>query len=56
MALGDHSYFAIDLDRPEASARIEQILDKFGPRDHLFYEIIECLRARGRYVEIGSLQ
>lgn len=47
-AVGDDSYCVIDLDRPEANARIEKILEDFGPRDHLFFEIIDCLKARGR--------
>jgi len=48
MALGDDSYFVIDLDNPEADQRIEQILEDFGPRDHLRFEIIDCLKAKGR--------
>ncbi len=48
MAVGDHSYCVVDLDRPRANKRIEKILAEFGPRDHLFYEIIDCLKERGR--------
>lgn len=51
MAVGHDNYCVIDLDRPEANARLEEILDAFGPRDHLFFEIIDDLRSKGRYVD-----
>lgn len=52
-AIGDVGYCVIDLKRLEASAKIDRILDDFGPRDHLFYEIIDCFRERGRYIEVA---
>lgn len=52
-AIGDVGYCVIDLDRPEASAEIDKILDDFGPRDHLYYEIIDCFRDNGRVYELG---
>lgn len=51
-AIGDENYCVIDLDRPEANAKIEAILEEFGPRDHLLLDIVECLRSRGRFVTV----
>ena len=51
MAVGHDSYCVIDLDRPKANRKIERILKKFGPTDHLFYQIIAALRARGRFID-----
>jgi hypothetical protein len=51
-AIGDVGYCVIDLKRQEASTKIDRILDDFGPRDHLHYEIIDCFREHGRCIEI----
>lgn len=51
-AIGNVGYCVIDLARPDASAKIDKILDDFGPRDHLYYEIIDCFRENGRVIEI----
>lgn len=51
-AIGDNMYCVIDLDRPHANALIEDILDAFGPRDHLLLDIVACLKARGRFITI----
>jgi hypothetical protein len=53
-AVGHDSYCVIDLARPEADAKIEQILDDFGPRDHLYFEIIDCFRENGRYIDVAA--
>ncbi|KWV43846.1 hypothetical protein AS026_19440 [Rhizobium altiplani] len=46
-AIGDDSYCVVDLDE-EVNARIQKILNDFGPRDHLFFDIIDRLKAKGR--------
>lgn len=51
MAIGHDGYCVIDLDRPKASRKITRILETFGPRDHLYYEIIAELRANGRFID-----
>ncbi|WP_137136712.1 hypothetical protein [Rhizobium sp. FKY42] len=51
-AIGDVGYCVIDLDGSEAAAKIAQILMDFGPRDHLYQEIIACFKDRGRYITI----
>lgn len=51
-AIGNVGYCVIDLKRPEASAKIDKILDDFGPRDHLYFEIIDCFREHGRCIEV----
>jgi hypothetical protein len=48
MAVGDDSYVVVAAEDDEANRRIEQILNEFGPRDHLFKEIIAALQERGR--------
>lgn len=55
-AVGDNAYCIIDLDRPEAAAKIAQILKDFGPRDHLYKEIVTCLKARGRCIMIEGAE
>jgi len=51
-AIGDIGYWIIALDDPEANTRIEKIVAEFGPRDHLFADIIACLNAKGRRLPI----
>jgi hypothetical protein len=56
ITVGHRSYCVIDLDRPLASARIDEILEEFAPRDHLFNIIVAELWAQGRYLEVDEEQ
>ncbi|CUX72358.1 MULTISPECIES: hypothetical protein [Agrobacterium] len=51
-AIGDDMFCVIDLDRPDANAKIEAILEEFGPRDHLLLDIVACLKNRGRFISL----
>lgn len=50
-AIGRHGYCVIDSTNPAADRKVEEILKAFGARDHLYYEIIDCLIERGRHVD-----
>jgi hypothetical protein len=39
------------MDRPKANRKIERILQAFGPRDHLYSEIIRTLRSKGCFID-----
>lgn len=55
-AIGDVGYWIIALDDPAANKRIEAIVAEFGPRDHLFTDIIACLKAKGRELSLDRVE
>lgn len=54
-ALGTLGYCVIDSTNPEADREVSRILDAFGPRDHLYREIINCLIEKGRQIDLDEL-
>jgi hypothetical protein len=55
-AIGDVGYWIIAVDDPVANRRIEAIVAEFGPRDHLFADIIACLKAKGRELCLDRIE
>lgn len=54
-ALGTLGYTLVDpLDDKEVSDRVHIILDDFGPRDHLFGDIVAYLNAIGRVLPLET--
>jgi hypothetical protein len=52
-AIGTLGYTLVDpLDDQEVSDRVHAILEDFGPRDHLFPDIVAYLNALGRVIPI----
>lgn len=55
-ALGTVGYSLADpLDDKEVSDRVHDILEDFGPRDHLFGDIIAYLNTIGRVLPLETL-
>ncbi|WP_138983495.1 hypothetical protein [Agrobacterium tumefaciens] len=54
-AIGTLGYTLVDpLDDEEVSARVHTIIEEFGPRDHLFRDIIGYLNTLGRVVPLET--
>jgi len=54
-AIGAVGYTLVDpLDDDEVAARVHAILEDFGPRDHLFEDIIAYLNTLGRVVPLET--
>lgn len=54
-AIGAVGYTVVDpLDDEEVSARVHAVLEVFGPRDHLFGDIIAYLNTLGRVVPLET--
>ncbi|WP_147401523.1 hypothetical protein [Agrobacterium sp. D14] len=54
-AIGAVGYTVVDpLDDEEVSARVHAVLEDFGPRDHLFGDIIASLNTLGRVVPLET--
>ncbi|MGQ2968893.1 MAG: hypothetical protein ACT6RF_09110 [Allorhizobium sp.] len=59
-AIADYGYFLGDIDAPDdkvpdIAARVNEVCERYGPRDHLRHEISAHLRSIGRYVEVEDV-
>jgi hypothetical protein len=51
-AIGDDGYCVLDLARPKANEKIEEILAEFGARDHLHSRSLTFSGRNGRHIDL----